>query len=323
MPFKDRPFFRRILELDDRLRRKKPVTCGNLAARWETSAKTVQRLVEQMREEFSAPIAFDRKRNSYVYTDDAFRLPWLPIEGKDLFAIGVAMKVLQIYEGTPAAKDLTGIFERLSQLMPGEVRVRPSSLIERLYVHPQPFRPIDPAIWEAVAQTLREKTELEIGYRKPGSEPEPRRIEPYCLVFASGDWLLAARDPEDDRVKTFYLNRIVEAKPTGRRFALPKGFDPDAYFGESLGIFAGGTPFRFRVRFDKEIAPWVAEVRWHDKQKLRWLSGGTVELELPTESMWEARRFVLSFGRFARALSPAELVEEMKKETREMRRIYG
>ena len=141
MSFKDRPFFRRILELDDLLRRKRPVTCAALAARWGTSGKTVQRLVEQMREEFRAPIAFDRRRNSYVYTDDAFRLPWLPVEGKDLFAIGVAMKVLQIYEGTPAAKDLASIFERLSQLMPAEVRVRPSSLVERLYVHRQPFRP--------------------------------------------------------------------------------------------------------------------------------------------------------------------------------------
>jgi hypothetical protein len=33
MPFKDQPFFRRILELDDRLRRKRPVTGAALPAR--------------------------------------------------------------------------------------------------------------------------------------------------------------------------------------------------------------------------------------------------------------------------------------------------
>jgi Predicted transcriptional regulator len=125
MSFKDRPYFRRILELDDVLRQGKKVTATTLAERWETSTKTVQRLIENLRNEFRAPLEWDARKGTYVYTDPGWHLPWLAMEGADLFAVGVAMKVLQLYEGTPAAKDLKAIYEKLSKLMPRRSASRP------------------------------------------------------------------------------------------------------------------------------------------------------------------------------------------------------
>ncbi|HQR44604.1 MAG TPA: WYL domain-containing protein [Thermoanaerobaculia bacterium] len=322
MAFKDRPYFRRLQEVDDLLRRRRPVTTAVLAARWETSTKTVQRFLNQMRTDFDAPIGFDRARKSFVYTNPEYRLPWLPVEGKDLFAIGVAMKVLQLYEGTPAADDLRQVYKRLSEFMPPEIRVRPSSLMERLYIHPQPIRLVDPRVWQVAADALREKTALEIDYRKPGREPERRTVEPYCMLLAGSDWLLAARDPEDGVVKTFYVNRIVTAKETKSRFAIPRDFDAARHFGESIGIWVGNEHFRFRVRLDKEVAAWSEEVRWHPKQKVTRGPDGSIDLELPAGSLWEARRFVLSFGRHAKALSPPELVADLKGEADAMRETY-
>ena len=322
MAFKDRPFFRRVQEFDDLMRRRRTVTAATLAERWETSTKTVQRFLWQMRTEFEAPIAFDRARRSFVYTDPQYRVPWLPVEGKDLFAIGVAMKVLQLYEGTPAADDLRQVYRRLSEFMPPEIRVRPSSLMERLHVHPQPIRLVDPRVWEAAADALREKTALVVDYRKPGKEAERRTVEPYCMLLAGADWLLAARDPEDGVVKSFYVNRIVKAERTTDRFAIPKDFDPARHFGESIGIWVGNEPFRFRVRLSKEVAAWSEEVRWHPTQKTTRLPDGALELELPAGSLWEARRFVLSFGKQAKALSPPELVADVAAETKEMAKAY-
>lgn len=320
MAFKDRPYFRRLLEVDDLLRRRKGVTCTTLAARWKTSTKTAQRFLDRMRNDFQAPIEFSREAQCFVYTNPEFRLPWIPIDGKDLFAVGVAMKVLQIYEGTPAARDMKQIYERLGSSMPAEVRIRPSSLVERLYVHQEPLRPISPDIWEHVAEALRGTVALRITYQPPGSPAAEREIEPYSLVVASANWLLAARDPDDDVVKTFYLSRIRKAVLTGRRYAIPKTFDPARRYGESIGIYVGEETFRFRVRFSAEIAEGVAETRWHPKQKLSHLPGGDIELELPASSLWEARRFVLSFGHFAKVLSPPELVKDVREEIRKMAR---
>jgi proteasome accessory factor B len=302
VPFKDRPFYRRVVDFDALLRRGRGITCSSVARKWDTSSKTVQRFIEQMKLDFDAPIVYDRAKGTYRYSDPSYRLPWIPVDGKDLFSIGVAMKVMQIYDGTPAARDMRVVFERLAELMPAEVRVRPTSLVERLYVQPFPLRAVTPEIWDSVAAALRDHLALEIRYRKLDGSESLREIEPYCLVLATGTWIVVARDPNDALVKNFYLSRIRAARDTGRRYAIPRDFSPERHFGESLGIFTGKETFRFRVRFEKEIASWVEEVQWHPKQKLTKGPVGTVELELPTASMWEARRFVLSFGKTARAV---------------------
>jgi WYL domain len=77
------------------------------------------------------------------------------------------------------------------------------------------------------------------------------------------------------------------------------------------------------VRVAKAIAPCVTEVRWHPVQKLEALKNGDVVLDLPAGSLIEAKRFVLSLGRFGKALRPKELVEAMKEEIRYMKKEYG
>jgi hypothetical protein len=99
-----------MLEFDDLMSRRRKVTASSLASSWGTSAKTVQRFIGFLREECKAPLEFDHSGKTYRYRDPDYRVPWLPIQGKDLFAIGVAASVLQIYEGTPAARDMKAIF---------------------------------------------------------------------------------------------------------------------------------------------------------------------------------------------------------------------
>src|ERR1035438_7003422 len=136
------------------------------------------------------------------------------------------------------------------------------------------------------------------------------------------DWFLAARDPEDGVTKTFYLARIREARNTNFHFTPPKDFDAAKYFGDSIGLYVGGKPFRFKVRIAKEIAPWITEVRWHPAQKLESLKNGDVVLDLPAGSLIEAKRFVLSLGRFGKALGPKELVGGMREEVEILKGLY-
>lgn len=202
------------------------MTATTLATKWETSTKTVQRLVDNLRDEFGAPLLWDARRGTYHYSDTGWHLPWLAMRGADLFAVGVAMKVLQMYEGTPIAKDMKAIFERLSELMPPEVRIAPSSFVEKLYIRPQAQRPVDPKVWDAVATALREKVVLEADYRKPTGQGGWRELEPLHVVLFGTDWFLLGRDPEGDEVKTFYLSRMKDARVGTRRFSPPKGFRP-------------------------------------------------------------------------------------------------
>jgi hypothetical protein len=46
----------------------------------------------------------------------------------------------------------------------------------------------------------------------------------------------------------------------------------------------------------------TTEVRWHPAQRLEALKNGDVGLDLPAGSLIEAKRFVLSLGRFGKTL---------------------
>jgi predicted DNA-binding transcriptional regulator YafY len=77
-----------------------------------------------------------------------------------------------------------------------------------------------------------------------------------------------------------------------------------------------------RIRFAPEVSDEVREMTWHPKQKIESSSSGEAILELPAESIREARRFVLAFGKEALVLSPRELVEDLRRETAELARSY-
>jgi predicted DNA-binding transcriptional regulator YafY len=134
---------------------------------------------------------------------------------------------------------------------------------------------------------------------------------------------MLAYDEAAGIVKTFYVPRIEDAVLTERRYAIPKGFDPNSYYRDTFGLFVGGGPsFRFRVRFSKELADEIRERQWHQDQKIEEAEDGGIVLELPVRSVEEARRFVLEYGSGATVLSPPELVEDVRRQVEKMRVAY-
>jgi predicted DNA-binding transcriptional regulator YafY len=323
--FKDRPLWRRLQTIHHEIKDGRFPNATSLARSLDVSTKTVQRDLDYLRNELAAPIEFDREHNGYFYSRSDYVLPFLPVDGRDLFSIGVAAQVLSLFGGTPLGRDLKSCYERLAELMPPAVRLRPEIVMEKLALRAAAFRPVREETWQAVSESLQKGVALSVRYHRPGEPPgEPRTVKPYSLVLFGRDWMVLALDESDVRVKNFYLARMDDARPTARRYAIPRDFDPDAFFRNTFGIFVGGSkPFRFRVRFSKEISEEVRELKFHPKQTLEKGPDGEAILELPAESLKEARRFVLGYGKDAVALSPPELVEELRRETTFLQEAYA
>ncbi|HEY1434957.1 MAG TPA: WYL domain-containing protein [Thermoanaerobaculia bacterium] len=323
--FKDRPLWRRLQIIHHEIKEGRHPNTSSLAAQLSVSSKTVQRDLDYLRDELEAPIEFHRDENGYAYARNDYVLPFLPVDGQDLFSIGVAAQVLQLLGGTPLARSLRSCYERLARLMPPAVRLRPEIVREKLALRAASFRPVREDTWQAVAESLQKGIALSIRYRHPGGPPgEPRVIRPYAFVLAGRDWMVLAEDQAQDQVKNFYLARIESPRLTAERYAIPKTFDADAFFRNTFGIFVGkGRAFRFRVRFSPEVSDEIREMVWHPQQKIETDRDGAAVLELPAESLREARRFVLAYGQDAAALSPPELVADLSAETRAMAAAYA
>ncbi len=323
--FKDRPLWRRLQTIHHAIKEGRHPNTSSLASELDVSSKTVQRDLDYLRDELEAPIEFRREENGYAYSREDYVLPFLPVDGQDLFSIGVAAQVLQLLGGTPLARSLRSCYERLAKLMPPAVRLRPEVVREKLALRAAAFRPVREETWQSVAESLQKGIALSVRYRHPGGPPgEPRVIRPYAFVLAGRDWMVLAEDRAQAQVKNFYLARIESPKLTGERYAIPKSFDADEFFRNTFGIFVGkGKAFRFRVRFSPQVSDEIREMVWHPQQKIETDRDGAAILELPAESIREARRFILSYGRDAAALAPPELVRDLAEEARAMAAIYG
>jgi proteasome accessory factor B len=324
--FKDRPLWRRLQTIHHQIKEGRHPNASSLARELHVSTKTVQRDLDYLRDELDAPIEFDRLENGYVYSRSDYVLPFLPVDGKDLFSIGVAAQVMALFGGTPLARDLEACYERLAELMPPAVRLRPEMLRDKIALRSlAPYRPVREETWQAVAESMQRGVSLSIRYRHPGEPPgQERVIRPYAIVLSGRDWLAVADDAAAGQVKTFYLARMESARLTGERYAIPKDFDAERYFRNTFGLFVGGRkPFRFRVRFAKEAADEIREQRWHPRQSIEDLPDGQAILELPAVSIREAREFVLRYGKNARALDPPELVADLREQAEALSRAYA
>lgn len=323
--FKDRPLWRRLQAIHHEIKEGRYPNASTLATRLGVSSKTVQRDLDYLRDELDAPIEFDRGENGYFYSRSDYVLPFLPVDGKDLFSIGVASGVLALFGGTPLARDLKACYERLAVLMPPAVRLRPEIVMEKLALRAAAFRPVREQIWQAVSEALQRGIALSIRYHRPGASPDdPRVVCPYAFVLSGRDWMMLAEDRSADQVKIFYLARIESARLTGERYTIPKSFDADEFFRNTFGLFVGGgKPFRLRIRFSREISDEIRELQWHREQRLSTTPEGEAILELPAQSIKEARRFVLAYGKDAVVLDPPELVEDLRREVAALERAYA
>src|SRR6266851_3159052 len=187
--FKDRPLWRRLQTIHHEIKERRFPNTSTLAARLSVSTKTVQRDIDYLRDELDAPIEFDRDENGYFYSRTDYVLPFLPVDGRDLFSIGVAAQVLSLFGGTPLARDLKACYERLAELMPPAVRLRPEIVMENLALR-APFRPVREEIWQAASEAMQRGVALSIHYRRPGAPPEDARlVRPYGFVLQGRDWM--------------------------------------------------------------------------------------------------------------------------------------
>ena len=186
-----------------------------------------------------------------------------------------------------------------------------------------------------IMQAMEEGHELEIVYGKyTSSFSEKLHIQPFALKEHGRRWYLVAfcherafRDGKEmtnsdmGAWRVYGLDRIVSLEETGIGFKMPKGFDVDALFSDSYGIFfpqPGRKSVTIRFRASEEEARYLRDLPLHHSQSEEGRDDdGQVVFRM---RLIPDRDLVMEFCRLAagvEVLEPAELrsmvAEELKK----------
>jgi len=178
---------------------------------------------------------------------------------------------------------------------------------------------------ETLIQACEEKKETVIRYRSLSvEEDQSYTIHPYELVTQAGTLYVVGFSCKRNEIRTWKMNRIVEAGCLTTKFKKPKDFDAEVYRRRGFGVFVfNNEPVqKVRVRVDKEMARYVQEHHWHETQQFEQQPDGSVIVQFEVVPSQELTNWILKFGRDAEVLEPQSLRQKIEEEIVEMLRRY-
>ncbi len=313
---------RRLQHIRDRLARGRPATCQDLAEELGVDRRTILRDLEVLRQEYGAPVEYDRRRHTLVLTEPEWDLPRVRLSEGELLQLLLARQMAEAWRETPMAETLERLFRKLDQVLEEPVSVDPEWVGEQVSFHFSGRGRVSRRVWTSVLKALRAGRCLQLRYQAAGyPQPAELQVEPLHLACLEGDWYLLARRGGAE-VRLYALRRVRGARLLQRRIPLERQpFDARAWLRRRFRRFvapAGQLPRRARIRFDTATAPWIREREWHPEQRVREHRDGGLTLSFPMTSVPETRRWVLGWGAGARVLGPPELRDAVAAEVARM-----
>lgn len=318
-----RPPFERMKKIFGLLQDGKYPNCSTIAAEFEVSAKTAKRDIDFMRDRWELPIEYDDRRFGFHFAKPVDRFPGVPVTEKELFALCVANKVIEQYQGTAFQQPLELAFQKCMGQLDDQERFTLQNLDDVLSFRPFAPEDADLRLFELITDAIRERRSLEFEYRKPGEKTaDVRRVNPYHLMQFSNRWYLLAHDRERREIRKFVLGRMRETTVTNTRFDVPKDFDAKKFFDRSLGVMTGAGDYEVVIELDAWLTDVLRGRRWHPSQVWTELPGGGSHLKMRLSCLEEIEQWVLSWGTRATVISPHALVARIEKVTADLNQRY-
>jgi predicted DNA-binding transcriptional regulator YafY len=175
---------------------------------------------------------------------------------------------------------------------------------------------------------------VKFDYRTRAGKRRSGLMEPFAIGVHKNTVYVLARLVPSKRAVTAgvppYLewvswpaHRFVEVKLTRSEFEVPSDFKLEDHF-DGWGIISGDERERVVVEFDAEVAPLIAERRWHASQTLEALPAGGLRLTCEIANTSEVIAWILSYGSHAVVIEPESLRMEILREfTKGMERMLA
>lgn len=313
----------RLLEIDRLLRSPERHTANSLAELLEVSERTVRNDLDFLRDRYNAPIASDRQRG-YFYSDPNWRLDSVPLTKGELFALTLGARILQSYAGSAYEVELKSAITQLSRRIPEQTWVDLQGLANNQIM----FREggelnLDPEVWHKLETACQQKRSIQMSYYTAGRNANSdRQFDPYVLHFSRSNPYVTGFCHLRQETRWFRVDRIQAIKLLEQTFEIDPTFDAKAHFEMAFQHEVGGIPTQISIWFETATAPFIRERRWHPTQQIEEHADGSLTLHFVARGLSEVKRWILFYGKGAKAIAPPELVTMVREEVQSMISVY-
>ncbi len=259
---------------------------------------------------------------TYTLPPENFYLPAIEFSDPELAGLRTALTLL---DGEFAyAEPLRMALQQLSWGKPSPLSAPEHQSVRLAMTASSGGRDLSQRLSKIETAIFRRKTIVFDYYTMGRDAQEPRKVDPYHLLFRGGQFYLVGHAHERDAVRVFRLSRIRGkvgySSKAEHDFQRPADFDPRSYatradwqLGEEQGVARIWLSDRIEWLVRRHLGPDVGSLEPAGAGDSNGDSNGGVVFETPYGDPRQLVSWVLGLGPRARILDPPELVEEAEE----------
>lgn len=285
--------------------------------RFEVGHATVERDLKILRK-----WATIKRKKGYLAIEESKFLP-VTLTASEMLALSLAGQIGSERIGIPNANALENALKKVNAHLPKQLAASLKKMKERVSIGIDVIRACNSDFLNSINRAITNHNPIEIKYFVlTRNELTSRKINPYGLTFRFGVWYLIGWCHLRKEVRTFGVDRIKEIKVIDDHFVYPADFDLSDYLSRGWSLQADGEPEDIKLRFSKEITPWISGCRFHPNQKITVQPDGSSIFEVTVAGIEEIKHWILSYGRNVEVISPEALRQSIAEICSEMAGIY-
>lgn len=279
----------------------------------EVHPVTIRHDVDFLRDRYHAPIAYDKRKKGYYYTDKSFNISDVLLTESEVFAITTMLPLMEQYKNTPLESSFKSVFDKISELLPKEQIDVNLSFIDEVQFIADPTPSIEPAVFTKVFKAIRERKNLICHYKSSrNKEYKIYSLDPYKIVCYKATWYVYAYCNNHQEYRIFSLSRFQECE-IEKEFFFREDYEEHFHIDQYFGIWNNNAdPAKIELLFDPSTSAYVTEREWHPEQECIENEDGSVYLTFKTNQEQKVINWILSFGPSVKILNPPELREKVK-----------
>jgi predicted DNA-binding transcriptional regulator YafY len=304
----------KIVRLVEWLQRRGGVRVDEIRDRLDLDVRTLRRYLADLRD-LGVPILEEgRAEDRVINLDPSYRRTGVQLTLGEMISLRFGRTLFTFLEGTGFASDIDLAIDRLGPTVSranAEVVQNFDQMFIAVPEHAKEYAE-SAEIQDEILSALLYRNPVDARYRRARGVPKDYVLEPFTIAIYRQGLYLFARDVEEDRVKTFAIERFLSfARRRKEKFERPQAWDPRDFVADAFGITVG-RPQTVVVRFSEEVAEFIRERCWHQSQVFADLAGGGVRMTIRCAITPELKQWILGFGADARVEEPAELRDEIR-----------
>jgi len=192
---------------------------ADLAARLDTSPRTLRRDVDRLRE-LGYPVLARPGPGGHYQLVSGTAMPPLLLDDDEAVAIAVGLRLAAATRTRVEDEDgaASRALRKLEQVLPSRLRRKVTALHRATETAPALGAAVSTRLLSLVGTAAEQHERLVFGHRSRDGTVTERRVEPYRQVLARRRWYLLGWDLDRGDWRTFRLDRVTDARTTGERF---------------------------------------------------------------------------------------------------------